>query len=55
MVPEEQNTLGFTLGALRWLDPLAPSGGLPHTLDKAERTAFSIRSVMTAHNLLDCL
>jgi hypothetical protein len=54
-VTEEKDTLAFTSSVLRWLNPLAPSGGSPHALDEAKGTTACVGSVVLAHDWLDGL
>lgn len=54
-VTEEKDALALASSELTWLDPLAPSGSSPHTLDEANRTATGVGSVVLAHDRLDGL
>lgn len=53
MVPEEQDTLPFTDSALAGLNPLAPSGAVPHGLDESHRAIPRISAIVSAHDRLD--
>ena len=54
-VSEEENTLALTLGTLRGLDPLAPSGAAVHSLEETNRAVLDIAAVVVAHDGLDGL
>ena len=55
MVAEEENTLALTLSADTWLNPLAPAGTLPQSLDEANGTTLGVGTVVPAHDGLDGL
>jgi hypothetical protein len=52
-VTVEQNTLAFAGCIFARLDPVAPPGALPHSLDEAQWAASGITSIVLAHDLLD--
>ena len=52
-VSEKHDTSVLTLGSNVWLDPLAPSSGLPHSLKEAPWSPLNIRSVVLSHNRLN--
>jgi hypothetical protein len=54
-VAEEHDALILALGALVWLNPLAPSGALPQAMEEAPRAALDVRAVVLAHHWLDGL
>ena len=54
-VSEKHDTLVFSLSSNVWLNPLAPSGGLPHSLKEAPWAPPNIRSVVLSHNWLNSL
>lgn len=54
-VSEEENTLALTLGTLRGLDPLAPSGAAVHSLEETNGAVLDIAAVVVAHDGLDGL
>lgn len=54
-VPEEQNTRSGVDSALAGLDPLAPSGALPHGLNEANGALLGIGAIVLAHDRLDGL
>ena len=54
-VTEEHDALVLSLSADVWLDPLAPSGGLPHGFEESQRPTLNIRSVVLAHDWLNSL
>lgn len=54
-VAEEKNTLALAHCTLRWLDPLAPSGTLPHASEEAPWAALGIGTVVNAHDRFDGL
>ena len=49
----EEDTLGFTRGAFRRLDPLTPSGALPEAFEESNRSTLHIGAIMVPHDLLD--
>lgn len=52
-VSEKHDALVLSLSANVWLNPLAPSGGLPHSLKEAPWSPLNIRSVVLSHNRLN--
>lgn len=54
-VAEEHDALVLALGTGHRLDPLAPSGALPHALEEADGAALGVGAVVDAHDGLDGL
>ena len=54
-VTEEEHALALALSADAGLDPLAPTGALPHCLQEADGTTLDVGAVVPAHNRLDSL
>lgn len=54
-VPEENNTLVFTLSTITWLNKLTPASRSPQSSNEAPSSALGIRFIVLAHNLLNGL
>jgi len=54
-VAVEEHSLVLTLGALVGLDPLAPTGSLPHGAKEAQAAILNVGAVVLAHDRLDGL